>query len=379
SMDIVALCKRQYMHKDLLDDRYGRFWEIPAALAARGHTVRGFALSYQPKAEGPFRYGDSDGVQWESMNAGSVKPLGLWRYMRQVSAAISAAPPDVILACSDSLYVIVGAWLQRRHGGVLIADLYDNFEAYDAARLPMVRTLFRRALRGADGVTVISERLKEKVCADSGTHHPVNVLVNGIPQGMFQPLDKKTCRRKWHIPEDALVMGCSGILTRERGYEFLLEAYRALRLEMPGLQLALAGSRGPGVEVPQTDGIHDLGVLPQAELSQMLACLDLAVICNRRTAFSEYTFPQRMYETLACGVPLLASNVGAAPDVLKGFENCLYEAGDQDDFVKKARALLKNPEVPAVRVRTWPNLAAELEQFIQHCVAQKTQVTQDNR
>lgn len=40
-MRILVLSKRRYTGKDLLDDRYGRLYEIPAGLVARGHAVVG--------------------------------------------------------------------------------------------------------------------------------------------------------------------------------------------------------------------------------------------------------------------------------------------------------------------------------------------------
>ena len=36
-MKILVLTKRQYMAKDLIDDHFGRFWELPFELAALGH------------------------------------------------------------------------------------------------------------------------------------------------------------------------------------------------------------------------------------------------------------------------------------------------------------------------------------------------------
>jgi hypothetical protein len=38
-MHIVVLCKRQYTNRDVIDDRYGRLWEIPAELAKARHRV----------------------------------------------------------------------------------------------------------------------------------------------------------------------------------------------------------------------------------------------------------------------------------------------------------------------------------------------------
>ena len=53
-MRILVLTKRQYMGKDLLDDAYGRFYELPLELAALGHEVRGVCASYRRREEGLF-------------------------------------------------------------------------------------------------------------------------------------------------------------------------------------------------------------------------------------------------------------------------------------------------------------------------------------
>ena len=44
-MRILVLSKRQYTGKDLLDDHYGRIFEIPEELSKKGHAVRGVTLS----------------------------------------------------------------------------------------------------------------------------------------------------------------------------------------------------------------------------------------------------------------------------------------------------------------------------------------------
>ena len=48
-MRIVVLCKRQYTNRDVIDDRYGRLWEIPAELARAGHSVTCVSFSYARK------------------------------------------------------------------------------------------------------------------------------------------------------------------------------------------------------------------------------------------------------------------------------------------------------------------------------------------
>ena len=360
-MKIVVLTKRQYMRKDLLDDRYGRFWEIPQVLAARGHQVRGFTLSYEDKKEGPVDQGQPSPVTWASFNAGKPRAAGLWRFMKDVSRALRDDKPDIIWACSDSLYVIAGARLAKRHGALLVADLYDNFEAYDAARIPFVIPLFHQALRRADLITVVSDRLRDKIQGQIGSDAEVRTLVNGIPDGMFRPMNKADGRRRYNIPLDAPVLGCTGILTAERDGDFVLRAYQTLRTHIPDLHLLIAGARDTQIVVPDDKQIIDCGAVPQADLARIISSMDLAVIANNRTAFSEYTFPQRLYETLACGVPVLASQVGAVQDALRDYPACLFEPGNMDDFVSKAQSLLTDTVRPEIPLVNWPGQAGQLE------------------
>ena len=46
-MRIAFLCKRRYMSKDVILDRYARLYEIPRQLALLGHEVLGLCMSYQ--------------------------------------------------------------------------------------------------------------------------------------------------------------------------------------------------------------------------------------------------------------------------------------------------------------------------------------------
>ena len=50
-MRIAYLCKRRYMSKDVILDRYARLYEIPYQLARLGHTVEAFCLCYRDEPD----------------------------------------------------------------------------------------------------------------------------------------------------------------------------------------------------------------------------------------------------------------------------------------------------------------------------------------
>src|SRR5512144_1869585 len=155
-MRILVLTKRQYMGKDLLDDRFGRFRELPLELARLGHTVKGLTLSYRNRAEGAFT--DMSGccdasVTWQSVNLLNGFLPGLEKYIRHARSMTRRFQPDIIWACSDVYHVIFGRRLARQFHTKCVIDLYDNLEAFTASQIPGVLRLFRRSVKQAEGVT----------------------------------------------------------------------------------------------------------------------------------------------------------------------------------------------------------------------------------
>ena len=299
---ILILTKRQYMKKDLIDDGFGRFREIPLELARMGHRVSGLCLSYAPKKSG---YMMDEKVIWKSINATFLKIPGLFHFIRQASQ--HARNVDVIWACSDSFYGIIGYFLSRRHGVPLVFDIYDNFEYYLAARLPILKQLYRMVVRRCEAVTCVSKPLARLV-RSYGRNGPVYVIENAVRTDLFKPLDKEACRKKLDLPRNVPIIGTAGAIFKNRGASTLLTAFERLKPNYPALCLALAGPRD--IEIPRVPGIIDLGILPLEQVPLLLNALDVAVICNRENDFGRYCFPQKAREIMACYVPLVAARVG---------------------------------------------------------------------
>jgi teichuronic acid biosynthesis glycosyltransferase TuaC len=353
--NILILTKRQYISKDLIDDRFGRFWELPLGLATRGHTVRGLCLSYKRRKEGITRDGP---VIWESVNAGPLKIRGLLRFISRASSLASQA--DVLWACSDSFYGIIGYWLSRRYLVPLVFDLYDNFEYYLVARLPVLKQLYRWVLCKCDAVTCVSRPLARLV-RSYGRHGPVNVMENGVRKDLFRPLDKKLCRKELTLPQDCRIIGTAGAIFKNRGILTLFEAFKRLKSKYPDLRLALAGPRD--IKIPQLPGLIDLGILPLDKVPLLLNALDVAVIANRENDFGRYCFPQKAREIMACRVPLIAARVGSMGELFCDHPSWLY---DPDNALSLAEALerrLTEQDTGYGDVPDWSDLALKLKRI----------------
>lgn len=357
-MKILVLCKRQYSDKDLLDDRFGRLYELPRQLARQGHSVRVCALSYRRRQGDRDSRPDDAGVRWYSTNA---LPGGILRHSEWLDAVTLRWRPDIVWASSDMLQAVLAArWATQRSLPFAI-DLYDNYKSFGLSRLPGLVRAFRSACRRASALTVVSHTLADHVRTDYGIACPVRVVVNGIRTEMFHPLDKRSSRMSLGLPVDARLVGTAGAVTASRGISDLFDAFIQMARTDQDLWLVHAGPTDRTISRYRHPRIIDLGRLPQVAVPQVLASLDVGVICNRDSTFGRYCFPLKLHEMLAMQIPVVAAALGDVAGILVSHPQCLYTAGDPNMLAERIRVQLEKGSSPRISISTWRNCADELD------------------
>lgn len=360
-MRIAFLCKRRYMSKDVILDRYARLYEIPFQLARLGHDVRCYCFSYQGHDEGTWEHDAAPGtLTWESTSPGFGYVPGLIRYPFRLGRRIRQFAPAVIIGASDIPHVVLGSWLAKRLRIPYVADLYDNFESFGQARIPGMVTALRRAVREAALVTTTSEPLKQLVQDVYAAVGRVVAMPSTVDKTVFQRRDRIAARRKLNLPESACLIGTAGSLHAEKGIDLLYEAWPQIAARYPDAHLVLAGPADKRLPPPTGDRIHYLGLLPHARSADLFNALDLGIIYLRDTPFGRYCFPQKAYEMLACGLPLVAAGVGAMPQLLAKTPSALYRADDAGDLVRAVAAQLDGPADLVTPIPDWQQLIGHM-------------------
>jgi glycosyltransferase involved in cell wall biosynthesis len=267
---------------------------------------------------------------------------------------------DFIWACSDSFYGIIACLLGRKYGVPVVFDLYDNFEFFLAAKLPVIKQLYRWSLGKCDAVTCVSQPLGRLV----GTfrhREGITVLENSVRRDLFRPMSKDQCRIRFGLPQEGVLIGTAGALHENRGIHHLFEAFFQLKRKYPSLGLLLAGPRRRGFQIPKHSDIHDVGVLAFEEVPAFLNALDVAVICNLENEFGKYCFPQKAREIMACDVPVVAAGVGAMKELLHTNTEWLYSPDDAADLARVVEHRLTDRRTGYNNVISWEDAASCLE------------------
>lgn len=332
------MCKRRPQGRDLFSKPYGRFYYLPRLLSQNGHEVHLLLCSYK---NDPYEYRKEGNLHFHSTSALPWGPLPLIQNASRLHAQIS---PDWLIGLSDIWYGLLAQRLASAHGTRSLIDAYDNYESYIRWAKPL-HWLWRQTLSKADAVTAAGPQLADWMRSTSGRDSVAVVPMAADP--VFSPLPKADCRQKLGLPQDRPLIGYSGALHPNRGIEILFEIFSRLREKHPSVELVLSGRLANGITLPS--GVHWLGYRPPEQVPTILNSVDLLFVINKPDAFGNFSYPAKLYEAIACDVPVVASNVPGTAWILNNSERHLAKSGDVDDFFNKANSILcgKHKHFPA--------------------------------
>lgn len=366
-MRIAFLCKRQYMGKDVILDRYARLYEIPFQLARRGHDVLACCLSYQSHDDGKWKHevSGSGSLHWESRSLGRFKLPELLSYPIRLRNRLRDFNPDVIIGASDIPHVAIGHWLAGQLGTPYVADLYDNFEGFGQARIPGFVSALRASVRHADLILTTSEPLRQLVKQTYGAKGMVISMPSSVDLSVFAPGDQRTARSRLGLPADVPLIGTAGGLYADKGVEPIYEAWKRIANQNPDVHLVLAGPFKSELPPPSGPRVLYLGQLKHEQVADVFRALDVGIISILDTAFGRYCFPQKAYEMLACELSVVASSVGEMASLFANTPGVLFPAGDANILAERVLKQLSHPVLANVPIKDWQHLIANIEPQIE--------------
>ena len=362
-MNILIISKRFYTGKDLVEDRYGRIFELSAELSRLGHEIQGIALSYKRRSNQAHTFEEIPNLTWHSFN---TTPYGIASYITRLHSITKTWKPDVIWASSDVPNISIAYYLSRLTGIPVAIDLYDNYESFGLTKLPPLKLALSHACRKANGITVVSHALAERTRTSYRRTGNVALIPNCARTDIFFKRDKASCRRNIGLPEDAKIIGTAGAINDSRGITDLFQAFQYLANEDPNIWLAIAGPQDRAAQRFNHPRLVNLGTVDLETVSELFNALDVGVVCNKDSDFGRYCFPLKLMELLASSTPLVAASVGDTGLYLSKRQDCLYQPGDWRQLAEKIKHHIENFDFSDLPVApSWRESARQLSSYLQ--------------
>jgi glycosyltransferase involved in cell wall biosynthesis len=343
------------MGRDLFTRPYGRFYYLPRNLAERGHEVTMLLLDYRNAAPVDMR---RDGIHWVSESLRAGNPLS---YIRRLNQLLQETSPDWIIGCSDTYFGILAQYYGQKYGIRSCIDAYDNYESYIPWMLPLHK-LWRRALSRATLVSAAGPDLAEYLSRRQPDRPGIVVPMSADPIG-FRPMDKADCRSRMGLPQSGRFVGYCGSVHKNRGVEVLFDAYNELKLQYPDVELLLSGRSWKNVPIPETARV--LGYIDDEKMPVLLNCMDVLTVINRASSFGNYSYPAKLYEAMACNIPVVATATPATRWILKDHGDFLVPPSDPEQLCLRLAQSLALDRVDYEGVTDWQAACDSLERALQ--------------
>jgi glycosyltransferase involved in cell wall biosynthesis len=235
---------------------------------------------------------------------------------RAVLPVLRAIHPDVVLAY----------WIHPEGSGALSAGRRLGVPVVVGSRGtdlnrppdPLSYRLMRQTLRNADFVITVSPQLTRRAIELGVRPEHVQTILNGCDSSIFRPRSLREARATLGIPPEAQLILYVGHLVAHKGVSELAEAFLRLAGSHPRLMLSCVGegSLRPELERRFTEAGLDRrtlfpGALPALEVARWMNAADLLCLPSHAEGC-----PNVVLEALASGRPVVATNVGAIPDLV---------------------------------------------------------------
>jgi glycosyltransferase involved in cell wall biosynthesis len=226
-------------------------------------------------------------------------------------------------------------------------DIYMNAANLARMRGP-VRWVIARAekrwARRADRVITVNEPYAEVMASRFAVPKPLVVLNCSY---RFTPPEPQ--ERRFHeqlaLPPSQRVVLYQGGFSLDRGIEQLFEAIRSIddaTLVLMGYGLQEATYREQAASVELRDRVRIMAAVPPAELLSWVASADVVAMPIQPTTLNHrLTTPNKLFEAMAAGVPVVASDLpGMAPIVRETGAGLVVDPTDPAAIAAACRQIL---------------------------------------
>jgi N-acetyl-alpha-D-glucosaminyl L-malate synthase BshA len=322
--------------------------ELGIELAALGHEVH--FISYSQ----PFRLNGRDtGIFYHEVPVSNYPlfefppyDLALASRMAEVAEFYELDLLHVHYAIPHSVSALLARQMLAARGRRLpfVTTLHGTditLVGLDRSYLPITRY----AIQESDGVTSISQYLRDKTLADFGVTRDIAVVPNFVNCNVYDFIRdecvRDEARLRYAKPGEAILMHLSNFRPVKRVPD-VVKVFAKIHKEVPA-QLLLIGD-GPDRSAAEYLA-HDLGIHSrihflgkQERVNELLPLADLMIMPSEMESFGLAAL-----EAMACKVPTIATRVGGVPELIDdGITGLPFSVGGVDSMARGAIELLRD-------------------------------------
>lgn len=219
---------------------------------------------------------------------------------------------------------------------------------YEAHFVPeRISFIYRFVLRKCSKIIVLTSFIKKEFIDAGLSDRKILIAPDGVSLEDFEiEKDKESLRKDLCLPVDKKIIMYTGRLYDWKGAGLLAECAKQMKNDF--VFVFIGGTKSEIYSFKKSyssvENIQIIGFKDNREIPKYLKCADLLVLPNsaKNIISYKYTSPMKLFEYMASGIPIVASDIPSIREVLNR-NNCLFfEADNVDDLANKIQFLIEN-------------------------------------
>ncbi|MFC2013066.1 glycosyltransferase family 4 protein [Chloroflexota bacterium] len=253
------------------------------------------------------------------------RSLSFFKYYRNSWELVRKEPADVY-HCHDLDTLFLGYIAKRRHGGKLVYDVHElttELAYIPHYEKPVWRVLEQFMIKRADAVIATGRYREEYLSKKYGIPSPTEIL--NCPLVSSEPYPDNSLRKELGLLDSSVpIILYAGGYSHGRGLQNLVRA-------VPYLTRGVVVLMGWGaLEQKLRNMVREKGLerkvlflkpVPPDKLVRYIASATLGVVIYQFTSLNNYyATPNKLYEYINAGLPVVSSNFPALKEIIEGYE-----------------------------------------------------------
>jgi len=267
---------------------------------------------------------------------------------RKIREFLRSRRYDIVHA--NEAHAVTAAWLvvKRRRASTQARFVISRRVGYPIGKGALAQARYL----AADRIVAISQWSAERVARSGIPADKLTVVYEGVELLALPNAQRRAeARSRFGVAQGDPLLGCVGVLSSDKGQEWLIRALALLRKKFPGAKLVLAGD-GPcrkqlellARELVLENAVVFTGFV--SDIETVYAALDVFLLPSFFEALSN-----ALMSAMAYGVPSIAFNSGGPAEIIENEKSGLLMSGPDVEEISGAVSRILQDHDLAARFR----------------------------
>jgi len=231
---------------------------------------------------------------------------------------------------------VTGVMSKKKYKKPLLVMLHGE-DVTRFSKIWFLKILARPILKNSDAIICKSNSLKKEVLEMGIVNKAIYIIPSGYAVKRFKPKSSVKCRKMLNLPINKKIILFAGDLIPRKGVEYLIRAMKLVVKSNGDIWCYIVGDgilkselRNLADKLNLNKCVFFVGEKKLDEMPLWMNACDILVLPSLNESL-----PSVLSEAMACGKPVVATNVAGAPEIVNKDVGYLVKPKNADDLAEK--------------------------------------------